>query len=455
MSKIYFCGIGGISMSAIARLMITRGHTVLGSDERETDMVKKLIDDGISVNIGQFGENIDASIDIFVYTSAINDKNEELLKAEELNLEIYSRAQFLGMIMKDYKHSVAVSGAHGKTSTTGMLSSILINAKADPTIFLGGEMDLLDGNIRVGRGDVFLTEACEYKRNFLNFNPTIALVLNIDEDHLDYYRDIKDIESAFISFVDKVPKDGFAVVNYEFKNVFEGSCEVCKADSDGKFITFGLNSDADFYGKIIELVPFPKFQVYYDGELQFVQELRVFGEHSVVNALGAIASAEIIGISKDDISVGLEKFTGTKRRFEYRGDYKGIRLIDDYAHHPNEIITSLKTAHDHCSGKVITIFQSHTYTRTYELLDKFADVFRNSDVVVFTPIYPAREPDTGLVSGRVLAERTKENNPNAHYADSFKEAMDMALKFAEKGDMIICMGAGEQNKIIDMILEKK
>lgn len=444
--KIYFCGIGGISMSAIAQLMLSRGYLVEGSDERRTDMVSKLMKKGLTINIGQVAKNVDESIDIFVYTSAISDDNEEILKAKELGIDIYSRAEFLGEIMDDYRYALAVSGAHGKTTVTGMLSSIFIHAKTNPTIFLGGEMDLLDGNIKIGSDHVFLTEACEYKRNFLNFKPNIAVVVNIDEDHLDYYKDLKDIESAFVEFIDKLPENGKAIINYNYKNVFE------KMDKQTSIITFGLTEDADIYGKIIELSPIPKFEVYYMNEYLYTQEMKVFGEHNIMNALSAVGAAMSAGISIEDIKLGLSEFKGTKRRFEYRGEYKGVSIIDDYAHHPNEIITSLKTAKNHCRGKVITVFQSHTYTRTYELLEDFAHVFKESDIAIFTPIYAAREKDTGLVSGKILAEKAKINNKNSYYADSFEEAKEMALSYAKSGDMIILMGAGEQNKIADMIL---
>jgi len=444
--NIYFCGIGGISMSAIAQLMISKGFSVEGSDERCTDMVSKLMSKGIKINIGQYAENIDGTIDIFVYTSAISDDNEEIMKAKELGIDIYSRAEFLGKIMKNYKHAVAVSGAHGKTTVTGMLSSVFVHANTDPTIFLGGEMDLLGGNIRIGEGDIFLTEACEYKRNFLNFKPNISVVVNIDEDHLDYYKDLADIESAFVEFIEKLPADGVAIINYEYRDVFR------KIDKNVEILTFGMNEEADIFGKLIELSPRPKFEVYYKNEYLYTQEMKVFGEHNIMNALSAIGVAINASIEIDAIKNGLAEFIGTKRRFEYRGEFEGITIIDDYAHHPNEIKTSLKTAHNHCDGKIITVFQSHTYTRTYELLDKFAEVFADSDIAIFTPIYAAREENTGLVSGKILAEKAKINNENSFYADSFEYAKDLALKHAEAGDMIILMGAGEQNKIADMIL---
>lgn len=444
MKHIFFIGIGGISMSALAELMLNKNIKVSGSDQHDSKLLKKLQADGAKIYFGHKAENIDETVDLVVYTSAIREDNAEFLKAKELGINIQSRAEFLGNIMKEHKHSIAISGTHGKTTTTGMLSSILVNSDLDPTIFLGGELNIIDGNVKIGKGDLLLTEACEYKRNFLNFNPSIGVILNISEDHLDYYKDMEDINSAFVEFANKLPKDGLLVVNNLNKDLFK--------DINSKVVFFGLEESADIYATDIEYLPYPKFNVNYK-DIKFEVELRVFGEHNILNSLSTIAVSMEIGIDTETIKRGLKQFIGTKRRYELRGVIDGISIIDDYAHHPDEIKTSLSTARTNTNGKVITIFQPHTYTRTSSLLNEFARVFEMSDEIIFVDIYSAREVDTGVVSSEKLAQETRKYNERAIYAQSFEIAASLALGKAKSGDVIIVMGAGDVNEIVDIILK--
>lgn len=443
MKHIFFIGIGGISMSALAKLMLNKNIKVSGSDRNNSELLQKLQRDGAKIYFGHKAENIDETVDLVVYTSAISDDNAEFLRAKELGIEIQKRAEFIGNIMKEYKHSIAISGTHGKTTTTGMLSSILVNSSLDPTIFLGGELNAINGNVKIGSGDLLLTEACEYKRNFLNFNPSISVILNIAEDHLDYYKDINDINSAFVEFASKLPKDGLLVVNNLNKELFK--------EISSELVSFGLDNSADIFASDIEYFPQPKFTVNY-GDISFEAELSVFGEHNVLNALAVIAVSIELGIDIETIKIGLKQFIGTKRRFELRGEVNGISIIDDYAHHPDEIKTSLLTARKNTNGKVITIFQPHTYTRTKSLFEEFAKVFELSDEIIFVDIYAAREIDTGEVSSEKLAEEAKKYNKKAIYAKSFEIAASLALEKANAKDTIIVMGAGDVNEIAKILL---
>lgn len=445
-NHIYFMGIGGISMSGLAELMLSQKKKVSGSDNTDSELIHKLVNNGATVFIGQKKENITSDIDLIVYTSAISEDNEEFVRAKELGIPMLDRAEFLGKIMKTHHEAICVSGTHGKTTTTGMLSSILINTKLNPTIFLGGELDVIGGNIKIGTGDLLLTEACEYKRNFLKFYPSVGIILNIDEDHLDYYKDLNDIESAFEGFADRIPQDGALIVNNKHKDLF--------TDKKCKVITFGLTSDADIYAINISYNPTPKFEVIYKGESLGFIELSIYGEHNILNSLAAIASCLHLNIDLDTIKTGLKLFKGTKRRYEYKGTVDGVTVIDDYAHHPEEMIATFKTARKYTNGKIITIFQPHTYSRTYSLLDRFAEAFRLSDESIILDIYAAREKDTGLVSSETLVRKMKEKNITGLYARSFEEAANTAKFLAEPGDIIITMGAGNVNEIDKLLLQQ-
>ena len=442
-NHIYFIGIGGISMSGLAELMLDEGCDVSGSDKNNSHIVTKLKNMGVKINLNHNEENITSDIDLVVYTSAIASDNPELIKAQELNLNLMDRAQFLGYVMKNYINSICVSGTHGKTTTTGMLSSILIETNLEPTIFLGGEMDSIGGNIRRGSNNLLLTEACEYKRNFLKFNPTMELILNIDEDHLDYYKDINDIESAFLEYANKLPENGFLIENIVNANLFKNlKCNV---------VTFGQKDNADFYPTNIKYFPTPSYTLMHKGNKVIDIDLQVFGEHNILNSIAASAACIMLNIDLDLIKKGLNNFKGTHRRYEFRGNYNGAVLIDDYAHHPAEMKTTLHTAKTYSKGKIITIFQPHTYSRTISLLDEFADALKLSDETILLDIYAAREKDNGIVHSKDLLNKMKEVNAKGVYAENFEKAVMLVKDMIEEGDTVITMGAGNVNEIIELL----
>ncbi|MGB4440142.1 MAG: UDP-N-acetylmuramate--L-alanine ligase [Sedimentibacter sp.] len=445
-NHIYFIGIGGISMSALAEIMIDEGVKVSGSDRSSSHIVKKLESMGTKININHESKNISNDIDLVVYTSAISNDNPELLKAQELKLNIMDRAEFLGLIMKKYSNAICVSGTHGKTTTTGMLSSILIETNLKPTIFLGGEMDSLGGNLMHGSYDMLLTEACEYKRNFLKFNPTMELILNIDEDHLDYYKDLKDIENAFVEYAEKLPPFGHLIVNVKNKNLFEQlNCHV---------ITFGMDDSADYYPDNIKLLPSPSYTLMHKNKIIEEINLKVFGEHNILNSVAAAAACMSLGIESSIIKNGLFDFIGTHRRYEYKGCYNNATVIDDYAHHPSEMKATLKTAKSYTSGKIITVFQPHTFTRTKKLLNEFAQALALSDEAILLDIYAAREIDTGEIHSKDIISKMKDYDKDAYYAENFQAAADIIRSLAKRGDIIITMGAGNVNEVAELIIEK-
>ncbi|MDD4440080.1 MAG: UDP-N-acetylmuramate--L-alanine ligase, partial [Tissierellia bacterium] len=357
-NHIYFIGIGGISMSALAEIMLEEGIKVSGSDRSDSKIIKKLQTSGAVIYLKHDSKNISDDIDLVVYTSAIADDNPELLRAKELNIKIMGRAEFLGFVMKNYNHAICVSGTHGKTTTTGMLSSVLIETDLAPTIFLGGEMDSLGGNLLHGSYELLLTEACEYKRNFLKFNPTMEVVLNIEEDHLDYYTDLNDIESAFVEYAEKLPSDGYLIVNEAYSHLFNNiKCNI---------VTFGLDKGT-YYARNAKLIPEPSYDLMHGDKKVAEIKLKVYGEHNILNSLAACVACLSLGIRTETVVKGLLNFKGTHRRYEYKGRLNEAIVIDDYAHHPSEMKATLKTARSLAEGKIITVFQPHTYTRTIKL----------------------------------------------------------------------------------------
>ncbi len=444
-NHIYFIGIGGISMSALAEIMIDEGNRVSGSDRSPSHIIKKLESLGAKIYINHERKNITEDIDLVVYTSAISNDNPELLRAQELNLNIMDRAEFLGLIMKKYKNAVCISGTHGKTTTTGMVSSILIETDMKPTIFLGGEMDSLGGNLLRGSYDIMLTEACEYKRNFLKFNPTMEIILNIEEDHLDYYENLEDIESAFVEYAQKIPQTGHLIVNEKHKMLFKNiKCNV---------ITFGSDNNADYYPENISLMPVPSYTLMHKGQRIEDISLKVFGEHNILNSVAAAAAVLSLGVDSETIKNGLSDFKGTHRRYEYKGDYNGASIIDDYAHHPSEMKATLKTAKSYTSGKVITVFQPHTFTRTKKLLNEFAEALTHTDEVILLDIYAAREKDNGEIHSKDIIVKMNDMNKGGYYAESFQAAADIIKSLASEGDTIITMGAGNVNDVVDLLID--
>ncbi|MBR5931394.1 MAG: UDP-N-acetylmuramate--L-alanine ligase, partial [Lachnospiraceae bacterium] len=385
---IHFIGIGGINMSALANFSLTRGHTVSGSDSKESELTEELRAQGATIYIGQRAENISEDTDLVVYTAAIGDTNPELMRARELGIETIPRAEFLGYVMKQYETAICVSGTHGKTTTTSLLSQILLDADADPTIMVGGILPSIGGNARIGHSGSFIAEACEYTNSFLSFFPTMAIILNVKEDHLDFFKDLDDIRASFKKFAQLLPDSGTLIINGEIENL-----SYFTDDLNRRVLTFGLDGDFDFTAKNITANEYAcdAFDVYDKDAMVCHISLQIPGRHNVYNALAAIAAASALGLPLDQAAKSISSFRGVDRRFELKGVVNGFTIIDDYAHHPDEIRATLTAAKDYPHEKLWVIFQPHTYSRTKAFLDEFADALSLADAVVLTDIYAARE----------------------------------------------------------------
>ena len=449
---VHFIGIGGISMSGLAEILLQEGFTVSGSDSKESDITSLLKNLGATIRIGQQAENITEDIDLIVYTAAIHPDNPEYKAALASGKPILTRAQLLGQIMSNYKYSVAVSGTHGKTTTTSMLSHVFLAAQADPTISIGGMLDAIGGNIRVGRSQYFVTEACEYTNSFHAFSPWISIILNVDADHLDFFSGIDEIIQSFRTFARKLPDNGTLVINGEMDClpiiIEDLNCNIC---------TFGLSEDCKYSAADIEYdaLGCASYTLKIDNKPVTRITLHVNGIHNVVNSLAAIATADTLHMEMADIRQGLEGFGGTRRRFEMKGVANGVTIVDDYAHHPTEIQATLSAAKRMEHNELWCVFQPHTYTRTKALLPEFAEALRTADHIVLTKIYAAREKDTGMVSSQNIAELL-ENKYHADviYLPTFQEAEDYLKKNCKKNDLLITMGAGDVVNIGENLLKK-
>lgn len=449
--NIHFIGIGGISMSGLAEILIDEGFTVSGSDSHESELTDHLAAKGARIACGQSADNIVDGIDVVVYTAAVHPDNPEFAAARDKGLPMLSRAELLGQMMKNYENAVAVSGTHGKTTTTSMITEILLAADADPTISVGGILNSIGGNIRVGGPELFVTEACEYTNSFLSFFPTIEVILNVEADHLDFFKDLDDIRHSFRLFAEKLPDDGILVINSDitdYRKITEGlSCRV---------ITFGKEEGSKYRAEHIRFdeLARPAFDLSVDGEIVDTVALGVPGEHNVYNSLAAVAVCTELGISQEMIRKGLWNFTGTNRRFEKKGELGGVTIIDDYAHHPQEISASLATALNYPHQKLWVVFQPHTYTRTRAFLDEFAEALSMADEVILADIYAARETDNLGISSKDIVDRIEAKGVKAHYIPSFDEIETFILENCIHGDLLITMGAGDIVKVGEKLLGK-
>lgn len=445
-------GIGGISMSCLAEILMHKNVNVTGSDLHESEITARLKGMGATIYPYHSASNINNQ-DLVVYTAAVQADNPELVEARSRGIPIIDRAELLGAIMDQFNESIAVSGTHGKTTTTSMISAITLEAGLDPTIHVGGILDLIGGNTRIGRSSCFIAEACEYKDSFLKFRPFMAVVLNIDADHLDYFRDIDHIRSSFEAFLGNVRNPGIIVLNLD-----DPQTKTLSKVLTRPVISYGINSPAvDWSAEDITFKEgYASFTAVYQKAPWAKIRLSVPGLHNVSNALAAIAACQSLGISQSAIIRGLEHFKGTHRRLEDKGSLHGVRVMDDYAHHPTEIQASLNAARSLATNRLICVFQPHTYTRTYELLDDFSRAFAQADTVVVSDIYSAdREKDTGLINSRVLTDRINMNTGNAVYISRFEDIVHYLLENAEPGDLVVTMGAGNVYKIGEMYLATK
>lgn len=448
---VHFIGIGGISMSGLAEILLSRKFPVSGSDSHESALTDQLAAQGAMVHYPQMAENITDDIDVVVYTAAIHPDNPEFRAAQEKNLPMLTRAQLLGEIMRNYKEAINVSGTHGKTTTTSMITEILLEAHKDPTVSVGGMLKDIGGNIRVGGQETFVVEACEYTNSFLSFFPTIEVILNVEADHLDFFKDIDDIRHSFKLFAEKLPEDGLLVINKDIKHS-EYFTQALKC----RVVTFGHEKDADYTANFISYDKFahPSYTLFYKGEELAQVELGVTGEHNIYNSLAAVAVARSLDIPMETILRGLKRFTGTDRRFQKKGSVNGFTIIDDYAHHPQEIAATIEAAKKYPHRKLWIVFQPHTYSRTAALLDDFAGALSQADEIVLADIYAAREKNTIGISSDDLRKHMLEQNTNVYYIPKFEDIEDFLLQHVEEGDVLITMGAGDIYKVGDDLLKQ-
>ncbi len=441
---IHFIGIGGVSMSGLARILQSRGFSVSGSDRDASEATQALEARGIPVAIGQRAENIRPGIDAVVYTAAIHPDNPELAAAREAGLPLLTRAQLLGQIMRLYGCSAAVAGTHGKTTTTSMLSEILLAADLDPTLSVGGVLPSIGGNVRVGGDRYFVAEACEYTNSFLEMFPDVAIILNVDADHLDFFKDLDDIRRSFARFASLVPAEGTLVINKEIPDwqaLTEGA--VCR------IVTFGQDPEADYYPSEIRFddLGHPAFLLNRkQGQAQPIA-LSVPGIHNVLNACAAIAAADVLGVDPAVSAAAASAYRGTDRRFQIISQEGGVTVVDDYAHHPTEIAATLRAAREFPHTRIVCAFQPHTYSRTKALLPEFAEALSMADEVFLAPVYAARETDTLGVSSETLAGEIRGKGHACTAFPDLESLREYLQKNCRKGDLLITMGAGNIGKI--------
>ena len=451
--RVHCLGIGGIGLSAVAEILRDRGYIVSGTDIHPSKVTRHLEYLGIKVFTEHKPENVE-NVDAIIYSAAVSEENPEVVRAHQLGIPLFSRAEVLGMIMDDYENSVAICGTHGKTTVTSMTSLILRNAEYKPTILVGGNLQQINGNVEIGGTKYFVTEACEYMDSFLQLKPSIGVILNIDSDHLDYFKTMDHIVQSFSTFVEQIPPHGIIIAFGD--NPFVRS--ILK-DHTNK-ITYGYSESNDFYAENIKFNEngFPGFDICHKGSKVASLELNVPGEHNVLNAMAAFVTTSYLGVDIPVIQQTLKEYSGTNRRFDYIGTTeKGVKVIDDYAHHPTEIKATLAAAKNVKHNKLWLIFQPHTYTRTKALFNEFVDAFLDADVVILTDIYAAREKDVYNISSYKLVTAMKAKHPDkpVYYVKDFEDIAKYIEKFAGKDDIVMTMGAGDVYKVGDMLLHKE
>lgn len=444
--SIYFIGIGGINMSSLAHIAQKRGFRVGGSDRTETDLTARLAKRGITVNYSHAAEHV-SNFDAVVYTVAISPDNPEYVEAERRGIPCISRADFLGYVMSGYPRRIGISGTHGKSTCSSMCAETFIRAGVSPTVLSGAELTLMGGAYTVGDGDDFIFEACEYMDSFLDFYPSVAVILNIDLDHVDYFKSLDQMKRSFTAFAKKTGESGYAIANVDDKNVRDAL-----KDYSGTLISFGIDSpDAIYRATDIRCARGRySFTVTKRSEALCEISLSVTGYHNVYDALACAAAADLSGISPEDISRGLAAFHGAKRRMEYRGALLGAELYEDYGHHPTEVRTTLEGAKGLAEGgRLICVFQPHTYSRTAALFEDFVSSLSVADRVIVSDIYAARETDTGVVSSKMLADAIGER---AVYGGDVKKTADVLRAELREDDVALIMGAGNITDIFKYLL---
>lgn len=442
--SIYFIGIGGINMSSLAHISHLRGYRVGGSDRERTALTERLRASGIEVFYSHDAKNME-DYDAVVYTVAISPDNPEYMRALERGIPCISRADYLGYLMLGYKNRIGVSGMHGKSTCTSMCATVFMEGEADPTVLSGAELDAMDGAYRIGNSENFIFEACEYMDSFLDFNPSTAIILNIEMDHVDYFKSMEQICESYSKFISITGENGTVIANADNEYIPKAL-----AGYKGRIITFGVLSKSADYTAINTRYPdgFAEFDVMHGGEFLVHVKLSVTGEHNVYNALAACVAGHISGLDPERIAQGLNKFCGAKRRMEYKGRVNGALVFDDYGHHPTEVASTLEGVAKRGAERIFCVFQPHTYTRTYTLMDDFAAAFDAVDRVFVADIYPARETDNLGISGKTLAIRIGEK---AEYISGFENIANEVNSLLYPDDILVVMGAGDIYKIFDYL----
>lgn len=445
--KGFLIGIGGVSMSPLAEVLHDAGLMICGSDMNEGHNTRMLREKGISIHIGHAAENLDDDIEFVVRTAAVHDENPEIMAARARGIPVFERTQAWGAIMRAYPNALCIAGTHGKTTTTSMCTHIMMAAERDPTVMIGGTLPLLNAGHRVGRGDTIIMESCEYYNSFLALNPTIAVILNIEADHLDFFKDLEDIKNSFRQFAARVPESGAIIANCDDENTMDALRPL-----ERTIVTFGFSHKADVYAdNIVRRGAQSEFDIIYHGKVFTNVTIHVPGEHNIRNALAATAAAITLGIGPTAVKYGLAGFQGAGRRFEFKGRYNGADLYDDYAHHPSELRAVLDAVEALQYQRTIVVFQPHTYSRTAALFDHFVKQLRRPTLTYLAEIYAAREKNTIGISAADLAKQI----PGAKFFPTFAEIERDLMEVARPGDIILTVGAGDVFRIGEHLLNEK
>lgn len=449
--NIHMIGIGGVSMSGIAAILTNWGFNITGSDRTSSDTTNKLTSMGIKVTIGHNLEDLSSS-DIVVYSAAIKQDDPEMQEAKRLNIPTIERADFLGELTRCYEDTICISGTHGKTTTTSMISLCFLEGLKDPSIQVGAFLNTIDGNYKVGNSEHFIIEACEYVESFLKFSPKAEVILNIDNDHLDYFKTFDNIKNAFIKYVKLLPEDGLLVTNADDNN-----CTDLFQYTNSKILTYGIdNKKANFYADNISFDNdgFPEFDVFKDSKLFCDIKLSVPGKHNILNSLACISLCDYYGIDERSIQIALKNFTGANRRFEFKGKFNNASIYDDYGHHPTEITATAKSMKNKKYNSSWVVFQPHTYSRTKNLLDDFATALTNFDNIIILDIYAAREKNIYNISSKDLVDKIKSLGKDAKYIPDFDTCVSFLKENVKENDIIMTLGAGTVTQIGPMLLKK-
>lgn len=448
---VYMIGIGGASMSGLALILREKGYDVMGSDTMESANVRMLREHGIEVSLGADTDAV-RSAELVVYTAAVSENDPELAAAREAGIEVICRADLLGRISSGFGHVAAICGTHGKTTATSMTAQIMVECGMDPSVHVGGVLDAIGGGVRLGHSDIFLTEACEYRRSFMSLNPTHIVILNIDEDHLDCYRDIGEIEEAFGAFLRKLPQNGWALGFGEDQRIMrqlEGlSCS---------YETFGMSGICDYHmNRIVEDdLGYVNFDMCYHSSVLGRVELSVPGAFNALNALASLALCHHMGADMPSAMKAIASFTGARRRFEKTGMLNGAELFHDYGHNPAEMRNAVYIARRRCKGKLWAVVQPHTYSRVKTLFDGYLTCTQGADVTLVTDIFAARETDPEDIDSGMLVEAMKRRGVNAVHTPGFEDAARMIREGVSEGDLVITMGCGDIYRLNDMLADKQ